>query len=215
MNRTIIAFAGSKGAGKTTAFNTLTEKFNNVSEVMLAGLLKTSCSTVFGFDESKLSDLQYKEELLDTPIELTKENIEAVIKDFGVEFDYDAHVRPHVGMVLDTRRQVLQYIGTDVLHTIDKLIHIKAAVNNMPKEGIVVVTDLRFEQEFDYFKDNHSDEFFPFYLKNNRAELEAEGDTHPSETQLKRFKNKCIPIDNNSSLEDYRGRIVENVRSVL
>lgn len=215
MSRVIIAFAGSKGSGKTTSFDIIKDTFENVHEVMLAGLLKKVCSEVFGFDETRLVDLAYKEEELEDPIMLTKDNLEKIVSQFTDTINFDTQIRPFMGKILDTRRQVLQYIGTDVLHEVDKLVHTKTAVANMPKDGIIVVTDLRFEEEFNYFKENHADEFFPFYIRNSAAEIAAEGDTHPSETQLHNFKNKCDLIDNNFSLADLRTKVINSVRKTL
>lgn len=214
MNRIIVAFAGSKGSGKTTAFSEVESTLKNVKEITLAGTLKQACCDVFGFDKDRLFDQAYKEAYLDETVILDQKNLEKLTSYFNVEVDYDKHIRPHVGKTLDTVRETLQYVGTEVLHPIDKLIHVKAAVTQLPEEGIAVITDLRFEQEFDYFNDNF-DEFFPFYIKNNNAELAASGDKHPSETQLHNFKHKCKLIDNNNSIGDFRKAVVNEVKSLL
>lgn len=215
MSRKIIAFAGSKQAGKTTAFNTLRETFNNVHEVTIAGKLKNVVGEVLEIDTKNFHINELKEVPFADPITITKEQIEAVITAFGLKYDYDTHVRPHVGTLIETPRQSLQFFGTNVLHPIDDLVHIKNAVADMPTEGVIVVTDLRFLQEFEYFETKHADEFFPFYIKNTKAELIAEGDTHPSETDLKKFKGKCTLIENNFTLQQYKESLVTNLQSIV
>lgn len=183
---------------------------------MLAGTLKTACCEVFGFDQSQLHLQSYKEAELDKPVELTKDNLIAIANYFGVEYDFDTHLRPHVGMLLETVRFALQYVGTEVLHPIDKNIHVKAAVKTIKDGALNVITDLRFTQEFDYFNDNYSrDEFHPFYIQNFAAEAAAAGDTHPSETQLKEFRDKCVKLCNNDNLSDFEALVANSVRGVL
>jgi len=215
MSRKIIAFAGSKGSGKTTAFNEILENFPSVTELTFAGKLKTICSEIFNLDQSKLHLQEYKEGDLEDPICLEKDQLTKIVEFFGYKVDYDAHIRSHIGVMLDTPRQLLQYIGTDMLHRVDPEIHIKSILDQLPEDGLVVITDLRFEQEFDYFNNNFKDEFYPFYIKNNKAELAAECDTHKSETDLRKFKYNCELIDNNFSLSDYKKSVVQGVKDIL
>lgn len=214
MSRQILAFAGSKGSGKTTAFDVIKNNFENVHEAMLAGNLKKAVCDVFGFDFNRLNDLAYKEDELDEPVIFTRDNLIAIASYFAVEYDYDKHIRKHVGYVCDTLRHILQYIGTDFLRGIDDDIHVKTVLKNLPKEGLVVITDLRFESEFNYFFENHTDEFIPFYVKNSSAELAAEGDNHPSETDLLKFRDKCSLIDNNYSIQEYESLVLTKVKAV-
>lgn len=216
MSRKVIAFAGSKGAGKTTAFEALRQEFKNgLYELTLAGHLKKVCAEAFKIDESEFHDPVLKEAPLEDPIYIEAPQIDLIIRCFGYEPEYNDHIRPFVGTVVNTRRQLLQFIGTDVLHKVDKLIHVNYAAQSMPKDGLVVITDLRFLNEFDYFNDKHKDEFVPFYIKNHRAELAAEGDTHPSEKQLLLFRDKCEAIDNNSDMVDFQKRVVSRIKELV
>ncbi len=215
MSRKIIAFAGSKQAGKTTAFVTMRANFPEVHEITIAGKLKLVVGKVLGIDQDFFNKNELKEKYLDDPITVTQTHITQVIEAFGLTYDFDKHVRQHVNALLETPRQCLQFFGTNVLHKIDDLVHIKNAVKDMPETGLVIVTDLRFAQEFDYFQQNYSSQFFPFYIKNSKAEAIAASDTHPSETDLQKFKNKCALIDNNFTLEEYQFSIVKNIQAIL
>lgn len=215
MSRTIIAFAGSKGSGKTTSFETVLSNFDGVTELMFAKKLKDICTEIFSLDPDRLNDQAYKESYFEDPIRLERVQIEQIITYFGYPLNYDKDIRRHSGMMLETPRQLLQYVGTDLLHGVDKEIHIKSILDQIPEDGMAVITDLRFEQEFDYFEKNYPGEFFPFYIKNSSAELAAEGDTHPSETQLQNFKNKCCLIDNNFTLQELKDKVINNVKDIL
>lgn len=205
----IIAFCGSKGAGKSTSSDIFKQYYSGgVEEVALAGHLKEVTSNVFGIDMKYFLDPSLKEVELDTYIVLDKKNIEAVYKEFDVnDFSYDKHVRAHIGKVLTSPRKLLQYIGTELLHPIDPLIHVKKMLSKRDPGKLTLITDLRFLNEFEYLKTNFDNEFLPFYVKNSRAELSAESDMHPSEKELLLFKNKCTTIFNEGHIVDLQNQI--------
>jgi energy-coupling factor transporter ATP-binding protein EcfA2 len=197
----IVAFCGSKGSGKSTSASILSSLLNgNVQELAFAQHLKEVCSGVFRLDMKYFLDPKLKEVELDTYILLNKNSIEEVLKQFDVkDFDYDKHIRPHINQVLIKPRELLQYMGTDVLHPIDPLIHAKITLAQKDPNRLTVITDLRFESEFNYLLNNFKD-FIPCYVKNAYAEIAASVDKHPSERDLQKFKNKCIIIENNSDI---------------
>lgn len=216
--RKIIAFSGPKTSGKTTAYEALSSQYKGVQEVALAGHLKTVASRVFRLDERLFHDQALKESDLADYVELTPKNIEDIFILFGLtekEYSYDNHIRPHIGKVLETPRKLLQYIGTEVLHPIDPLIHAKYLVRHkLPDDGIVVLTDLRFKNEFDFFIRNYNSEFVPFHINNSRAELASADDNHPSEKDRLKFKDVCIPLDNNSTLYAFKRLVKHKLEEV-
>lgn len=205
----IVAFCGSKGAGKSTSSDIFKNFFHgDIEEVALAGHLKTSCSEVFGVHMDNFLIPELKEVELENYVNLTPKNLEALLAAFNVtEFTYDEHIRPHVGKVLISPRKLLQYIGTEVLHPLDPLIHVKTMMVQKDPNKLTLITDLRFLNEFNYLNDNFSDNFVPFYVKNSTAELAAEDDTHPSEKELLLFRDKCELLSNESSLSELKRRI--------
>lgn len=209
MKTGIIAFCGSKGGGKSTSATMLKELFSGpTEELAFAGHLKTTCSKVFTIEMKYFLDPALKEVELDVYVVLNKETIEAVFKEFCIPcFTYDKHVRPHIGQVFDTPRQVLQYIGTEVLHPIDPLIHAKMTIKNKNPDVLTVITDLRFKQEFDFLKGYSG--FIPVYVSNDKAESFAGSDSHKSEKDLQLFKHECIKLDNNGNLTDLRLKLTE------
>lgn len=201
-NTGIIAFCGSKGSGKSTSAGLFKEIIGvPTEEIAIAGHLKESCAKVFGVDYEKFINPALKEVELEDYIVLDRKNIQALLKAFFVDkYDYDTHVRPHVGRIIKTPRALLQYIGTEVLHPIDALIHVKAAIQKKDPAKLTVITDLRFVAEFEYF--NSGVDFLPVYVKNAKAELTASVDAHPSERQFENFKQRCYLLDNEGSIAD-------------
>jgi hypothetical protein len=204
MKTGIIAFCGSKGAGKDTSANLVKELFTGpIEHLAFAGHLKNVCSKVLNIDMKYFTDPALKEVELDTYVVLTKENVEAILRGFDVtNFTYDVNVRLHVGQVFDTPRQTLQYVGTELLHPIDPLIHAKMTLKNKNPDALTLITDLRFQQEFNYLK-NQAD-LVTVYVANDKAESFAGADGHKSERELQLFKHECVRLDNNGSLTDLK-----------
>ncbi len=206
----VIAFCGSKGSGKSTTatiFENIVSKMNiRTEQLAFAGHLKNSCAKVFKLDMDLFLNPALKEKELDSYVYLTKQNITEVFKEFMIEtYDYDKHIRPHVGQVFDTPRKLLQYVGTELMHPLDKLIHVNVTMKLKDQAKLSIITDLRFPQEFTELE-GRSD-FYPVYIKNDVAENKAKTDGHASEKGFFEFKDRCILIDNNGSLADLERNI--------
>lgn len=197
---TIVAFCGAKESGKSTSAEIFRQLVNKATaEIAFAGHLKVVCSKVFNIEMKYFLDTKLKESELDNYVRLTKELAEKVFAEFEVkEYDFDKHIRPHMGQVFDTPRKLLQYVGTELLHPIDKLIHVNFALRKIDPNVITLVTDLRFPQEFDAVYGRP--EFLPVYIDNKRAEDAAAADSHASERGWQQFKDRCYRLDNNGDL---------------
>lgn len=213
--KTIIALTGVKFSGKTTAFNIVKEQIPDVIEIQLAKKLKDECARVFNIDRPLFDDPARKELSLEMPVYLDAKNVSDLIRAYGVEPDYDTHVRPHVGMVLESPRRVAQYIGTEVLRTVSEDIHCIGATMNLPENGTFVVTDMRFPNEFAFFKANYGGVFYPFHVQNNQAELAGAKDMHPSERLVLETAKNCKPIPNNASIPEFRELVLKELQGVL
>ncbi len=211
--KTIIAFCGAKGSGKSTSAELLKDIVKDrleTNEVAFAGHLKNVCSEVFNIEMKYFLDPKLKESELNAYINLNKDFIEKVFEKFEIEsYTYDAHIRKHLGQVFDTPRKLLQYVGTELLHPLDKLIHVNFALKKIDPTNITLVTDLRFDQEFDAMYGR--EEFLPVYVKNTQAELLAEADSHASEQGWKKFKDRCVVLDNEGNLSD----LIVNLNSLI
>lgn len=215
MSIKIVAFCGAKESGKSTSGTLFKDIYKGATEeIAFAGHLKNTCSKVFGLEMKFFLDTKLKEKELNSYIRLTKDVIEEVFKEFQItEYDYDKHIRPHIGQVFDTPRKLLQYIGTDLLHPIDKLIHINFALRNLNPDAVTVITDLRFPQEFDALYGR--EDFLPVHVYNIKAEASAQSDSHASERGWQTFKDRCVQVDNNSSFEALRANLETVIREKL
>jgi hypothetical protein len=212
----IIAFCGSKSSGKSTSATTFIELVGSagVEELAIAGHLKTACAEVFQVDYDKFINPALKEVELDDFILLDRQNLAALLKAFMVEeYDFDQVIRPHCGRICRTPRALLQYIGTEVLHPIDPLIHMKVAMKKRDPNKTTLITDLRFKAEFNYLIGNP--DFLPVYVKNSGAEMAASADAHPSERQYEEFKAKCYLLNNEGSMADLKSGITEFISKSL
>lgn len=212
--KVIIGLCGLKTSGKTTAFEAIKTAFPQAQEIQLAKRLKDACSECLGIPRNYFDDQAFKEEPLEDPIYLDKQNVEAIFAFFGhTSVDYDKYVRPHVGTVIETPRKAAQYVGTEVLRTIDPQIHCNGAVMDLPEDGLFVLTDMRFPNEYEYFND-YDCAFYPFYIQNNRAEASS-GDMHPSERLVLDTAKHCEHITNNDSIISFQQKVVQRVNKIL
>jgi hypothetical protein len=126
------------------------------------------------------------------------------------------NVYPHVGKVFFTPRQVAQYVGSEILRTLDEDIHCKGLMASAPDCEILVVTDIRFPNELEFFK-NQGVSFIPAYVHNGLAEARAARDTHQSESHLASLAASCghTLIDNNSTILKLKFNIEEVLTSKL
>jgi hypothetical protein len=211
----VIALAGVKTSGKTTSFNYLKEFLPEIQEITLAKKLKDVAAAVTGVDRDSFDNQATKEKELETLVCLSADQVYAIYAGFGYgkdKIDYDKNVRPHIGQVLDTPRRIAQYVGTEILRSVESDIHCRQAVEGIPEQGVFVVTDMRFVNEFTYFKERLGDNFFPLYISNRVAELHV--DSHPSEKQVLEVAKNCRKIDNNGSLQELRSQLEQFVGEI-
>ena len=213
--RTVIAFTGLKTSGKTTAFESVQGLYPEVTEITLAKKLKDVSSEVFEVPRDHFDDQAYKEVEFETPIYVESDHVYALIRAYGIEPDFDLHVRPHIGQVLESPRRVAQYVGTEILRNVDTDIHCIGATMDLPEEGLFVVTDMRFPSELEYFRDKFDCEFHPFYIQSHRAEANAGGDMHPSERQVLVTAESCTKLENNKTIRDFQDLVAESVQEVV
>lgn len=211
--KTVIGLCGLKTSGKSTAFEAIKEAFPEVREIQLAKRLKDACSECLGIPRTHFDDQAYKEKLMEDPVYLDQHNLKDIFAFFGhTEVNYDKFIRPHMGTVLDSPRKAAQYVGTEVLRAIDPQIHCNGAVMDLPESGLFVVTDMRFPNEYSFFKGYECD-FYPMYIQNNRAEAMSK-DAHPSERLVLETAKNCEYISNNDSLMEFQRKIVEKVKLI-
>lgn len=201
-----IGLIGAKRAGKDTACEAIKTVFPKAVTITLAGPLKDCCSEVLGIPREAFDKDDLKEKELDDLVELNWNLLDALFNWYSLKYQYDAHARPHIGKVLRTPRQVAQYVGTEVLRTVDPDIHCKTAFAGKTGD-FGIITDLRFPNEDSFFQ-KLGKPYMLVYVANLAAETEAAKDTHVSEAYLQTLVKKAnFTVPNNDSLQAFQGRV--------
>lgn len=209
----VIGLIGAKAAGKTTAFNAI-KAMVDVQEITLASKLKDVSASVFNIPREHFDSHEFKEKEFENLVYVTGDAVKEIFFQYGLDVDYGKFVRPHIGKVLVSPRQVAQYVGTEVLRSYMPDIHCWWAAKAVNKR-VGVVTDMRFPNEYDYFKKNYK-EFHPIYIHNMSAEIMAGKDTHASEAYLKDLAAMAIhKVQNNGTIQEFERSIEFVVRTIV
>lgn len=210
----IIGLAGVKTSGKSTVSEIIKRLIGgDILESALANKLKVVSAEVFDvprdfFDRQDVKEVSFQ----DGPKILSVEKIHRILQLFKVDVTQNLMDKYEaagiIGMELETPRKIAQIVGTEVLRaTGDEDIHCK----NMPinENGITIVSDLRFPNEFSYFHKLGVEgvRFIPLYIQRDEAEKYVTKDSHPSETSVFLFSDQCTKLSNNSTLEELENSI--------
>jgi hypothetical protein len=205
----IIGLTGAKSAGKTTAWNIIKERFPGAYEITLAKKLKDVCSLVSEVPRDWFDRQDRKEEFLDMPFYLSLERLLTIMSHYGADQVGLSSLRPHIGKVLFTPRQIAQYIGTEVLRAWYPDVHCDHALQSFlqSQASIGVITDIRFKSEVDFFRNRYPNEMSLLYIKNSEAEAKSETDSHASEKGFLQIKSQAYRIVNESSIDNLKQQI--------
>ena len=216
----IIGLAGVKTSGKSTVANIIKNIMggramgHNVQEAALADKLKNVCSLVFNVPRENFDRQDLKEVPFETPKFLTESKIFSILEMFNVD-PTDILIGQYykkliVDMELKSPRQIAQVVGTEVLReTGDEDIHCKNL--NLNEDGITIVSDLRFPNEFNFFNRTKlmGYQFLPLYIQRDEAEQHVTENSHPSETSVFKFSSQCLEVPNNGSLIGLENKIIQ------
>lgn len=211
----VIGLAGVKTSGKSTVANIIKNLVqDNIKEAALADKLKNTCSEVFNVPRAYFDDQNLKERplLKDRLLDLTA--IEKILISFNIEptneLVYSYITKGIDGTLLETPRQIAQIVGTEILRVVDEEIHCKNVELN--KNGITIISDIRFPNEYDFFSKQENNIFLPLYIQRDEAEKMVDENSHSSEKLVFTFSHKCIKINNNNDLSSLERQVVEILR---
>ena len=133
----IVAFIGPAGSGKDTAAAALLGD-EGAANLKFASPLKDICSQIFGWDRYRIdTDLSYKEE---------------------VGYYCDGTPNMNKQGTPQTRRQILQLVGTDLMRNqVNDDVWLQAALQTVSQRQDIklwVVTDARFTNEIEFLRSN-------------------------------------------------------------
>jgi hypothetical protein len=210
MEKTVIGIVGIKQAGKTTSAEFIKqylEKYElEYKEMALADKLKDTCAKVFDLQRIAFDDQKYKEipfKVFNIETKLTANALYLILKEYGHCFYKHAGLfekKGIIGMELKSPRHIAQIVGTEVLRSIgNEDIHCEQLTLNKEYN---IITDIRFENEFNFFNNKENIRFMPLYINRKEAEKEVTENSHASEKEVFKFRDKCIHIDNNKAISD-------------
>lgn len=203
----LVGLVGYAGSGKTTAADVLVE--NGFNAIAYADKLKNVISKVTGLDRRYMDDQSLKNEPFPLPYTLEWHIIDKLMQEYGMYAnDYRYVTDGYKRALITSPRQLMTVIGTDILRACDDDIHINSTLNSLPS-GNVVITDIRFRNEFDAISSRGGvtigivrDEVTPLNLKT----------AHASEKNVATLLPMCdIIVDNNGDKSDF----IKKVRDIL
>lgn len=211
---TFVGISGPIGSGKSTFASMLQEALGDELATTLhsADPLKKICSEAFKIPLNHFYDRELKERPFQTfygvtdPIVIEIENLRRICELAGLPFS-DEIIRKHEGVDLISPRNVAQYVGTDIMRSLDSDIHVNnllALGRERRPRGIVLVPDVRFENEHAVMNAN-------LYVYRSKLEplLPQTSGLHESERALPFLKDNSFRIWNDGTLLDLRNQALD------
>lgn len=155
----VIGFAGRMRNGKTQAALYLVDKYDYV-KLSFAGALKELCAQLLNVDINTLNDMKND----NIPIHIEPDESWATIISKRIDVDKDIIAQDLVGIVFKDVRDILQYVGTDIIRKHKENWHVdilRSEIASLLEQGYrVVIDDVRFTNECDMIKEFGGEVYF-------------------------------------------------------
>lgn len=204
----IIAFCGRKGSGKTELARQLF-KYGFVKK-SFADELKVIVSQLYGWTIDELCDPTVKEQPLDTPVYWNQEKANILLEIIKNNYSFSYQNGKEINSkdtLIHSRRQALQFIGTEVLRDYDYDFHVKATKNSLHKNINYVFDDVRFKNEDDALKSRGAIRIFvlrPHYEYHSNHASEISLDYKKFDLVIVNNSNKYVFVKKfNSFIDDF------------
>jgi hypothetical protein len=165
----IIGIAGKKLSGKTTLAQVFIE--HGYEKASFATGLKEYVGKLYNWNQDELNSPEGKESLLYNPVLWDEIACDHLSKIIGQNIVFKSEKQ------FKTRREALEYIGTDVLRDHDVDFHIKEFKRRF-SEGLFVCDDLRFPNELSVLKEMNA---YCLYIVRSNVQYSS---NHASENSL-------------------------------
>lgn len=189
----LIGFSGRKKSGKTTLANELIDQGFQIAS--FAAALKEYVAKLYNWDIETLKNQVQKEEILKDPVYWNEDKCKELSEIIGEEI-----VWSQKNNVFYSRRDAMQYIGTEVLREHEPDFHINEFKKRYTN-GDFVCDDVRFPNELELIKEINGKVYHivrPYHW---------EYSNHSSEISLNRL-NSDLNILNDKTLEDFKNEFV-------
>jgi len=205
--RLIIGLIGAKRAGKDTVGQIALERFGASGTISFARCFKDEImKEIFKFTAEQI-DGDEKDSFLSKNVPLSTKTVRQIIhkvadlynrlKNKNVINPYSISVSSWDRHVFvggkNTYRDVIKFVATEIIRHICPTWHIEMAFKNVQPQGVYLVTDMRFENEYEHCKKTFGDEFYLVYVKNEVAEEKGK-DNHPSEQGYLVLRDKADAV---------------------
>lgn len=201
----VIGLTGFAKSGKSTAASILKELGGK--EVAFAKHLKDVCAAVFNIPRDHFDDQAFKEVPFGFELFIMSIDIVNILKYFEVPDRFVPQaILSHKGVVLKSPRHVAQYVGTEILRTIDQNIHINMAFKlNQGDAKFLVCSDVRFDNELKAVQDAGGKVFGISRLAVSPLDV---ANLHPSEKEIPDLiKRSDIVLLNEYTIETFQAEV--------
>ena len=176
-----VAIAGVKYSGKDTFGDFFVQK--GYTKINFADNLKQLCASVFDKNIDLFYNSKMKEVDFETPVIISTFHIEAINAWVHKTHTFSVESGKHIGKFLKSPREILQYVGTEMLRDAYANYHTEATMIEMAKHPLLVCSDIRFLNERDIMSEKAKETkhtFLSFYIRRPGFT----GDSHASETSV-------------------------------
>lgn len=212
----LLCFSGKARVGKDTAADYMINSRGWTRKVGFADNLKNICMEVFELSEYEVRTQDGKSSVLREPRVVSKEHLSQVLRCMNRTHVVNLEDKDYslmLGMELYTPRDVLQFIGTEVIRLYVPNYHLEAVINSIVPSEKVVITDARFPNEINSVLDCGG-----YVVRINRpykfkaAKEISKVSSHPSETALDDYTEWSYIINNDGDCLD---SLYEKIDSML
>jgi hypothetical protein len=198
----IIGISGKALSGKDTIANFLVSNGYIDRKIGFGDNLKHACKNIFNLSDDDLFTQNGKKTPFDTPLVSNMATIENIVSWMSITHDItleNTSVDHLLGIELFRPRDVLQFVGTDVMRYLCPTYHSDVVFSSIKGGESIVISDVRFPNEADLVSSlggwsvrvNR-----PIWLREKHG-IVLDTD-HPSETSLDHYERFSFIINNNS-----------------
>lgn len=221
--RKIISLSGKAKSGKDTVAEYLVEK-HGFKQESWAGNLKRMCQKIFNLTDHEVFTQEGKEKPLKFGRYLEEEQYYQILGWMKATIDVDLEAIPfdelmaekfkpsELPLELETPRQILQVVGTEICRSIYQKYHVdllKLKIKNDENTDFVI-SDSRFQNEVEAFRDYENSQTITIKIERDMEAIKESA--HASESTLDTLEGFDYVIENNGTLEELYAKIEEIVK---
>lgn len=145
-----IGLSGKASVGKDTVADYLISDYGFKRKIAFSDNLKEACMDVFKFTPTQVYTQEGKRAVLSKPVVITEGSIQCIVEWMAKTHKVNASDRNYkrfLGKVLSTPREVLQFVGTDIMRFYVPTYHIDVVKKKVLESNNIIITDVRFKNE--------------------------------------------------------------------